>query len=118
MLGGAVRGMHIHVLVLLLVVEFLAGDCSRTTVDEDEDEEESKSEMSFVSIEAIRGSISLPSWTSSFVQIPFATSASKQAAHSVTEPRASSKNFARVCRRRRPLPSAVLSNDERLARSS
>src|SRR5213596_1684973 len=52
------------------------------------------------------------------LQTAFATSASKHAAHSVAEPRASSKNFARVRRWRRPFPSAVFSKAERLARLS
>ena len=42
--------------------------------------------MSFVSIEAIRSKSCLPSRISSDVQIPFATSASRQAALSITEP--------------------------------
>jgi hypothetical protein len=47
-----------------------------------------------------------------------ATSASRHAAHSTVEPRASSKNLARCFPWRLPLPSAVLSSEERLARSS
>src|ERR1044072_6733820 len=47
----------------------------------------------------------------------FATSASKPAAHSVADPRASSKNRARVWSCLRPFPSAV-SKTDRLARSS
>src|SRR5207247_7639623 len=70
------------------------------------------------SIETIRKRIVLPSLILSAVRTAFATKASRQAAHSVADPRASSKNFALACPRRLPLPSAVLSRAERLARSS
>src|SRR6202008_773210 len=49
---------------------------------------------------------------------PLAAEASRQAAHSMAEPRASSKNLARWRPCRLPLPSAVFRSADRLARSS
>src|SRR5215472_16670378 len=54
----------------------------------------SKRTISLVSIATIRTNISLPDWIRSKKTNPLATEASRQAAHSIAEPRASSKNFA------------------------
>src|SRR5271165_2919334 len=54
----------------------------------------SKRSTSRVSIATMRWSISLPGRTRSFETKRFATEASRQAAHSMAEPRASSKNLA------------------------
>jgi len=62
--------------------------------------------------------MAFPSSTRSSVVTPFATKASRQAAHSIADPRASSKNFARTWRCRLPLPSAVFSSEDKLARSN
>jgi hypothetical protein len=53
----------------------------------------SKRSTSRVSIATMRASISLPGRTRSFETKRFATEASRQAAHSMAEPRASSKNL-------------------------
>src|SRR6516162_10183144 len=70
-----------------------------------------------VSIAVIRASISFPGRTLCLGTRRLATEASRQAAHSMTEPRASSKNFARWGPLRFPFPSAVLSKAESDARS-
>ena len=69
-------------------------------------------------MEKTRRSISLPSSTRCFGQTPLAAKASRHAALSEVDPRASSKNLARVCCCRFPLPSAMFSSTDRLARSN
>jgi len=73
--------------------------------------------INFVSIPTMRANICLPSMRRSGVETRLTTNASRQAAHSVAEPRASSKNLARVARCLLPFPSAVLNSEDRLARS-
>ena len=65
----------------------------------------------------IRCNICLPSRTRSGVQTCLTTRASRHPAHSLVDPRASSKNLARVRICRLPLPSAMFSNTDRLASS-
>ena len=79
-------------LVLFLVVERFEEE-----EDEDEDDVRSNRSISFVSMEATRSSICLPGWMRSTRHTRLATRASKQAALSLADPRASSKNLARVC---------------------
>jgi hypothetical protein len=66
---------------------------------------------SLVSIATMRTNLCLPACMRSKEANPLATDASGQAAHSMAEPRASSKNLARWRPCRLPLPSAVFSLD-------
>src|SRR5262249_7981911 len=98
---------------VVLVLESIRG---RRTKDEDEDDKTqpesgpgsfrsalgsavaSNLATSFESIETMRSRMSFPDWIRSRGHACFATSASRHAAHSVAEPRASSKNLARAGR--------------------
>ena len=77
-----------------------------------------KRSINRLNIATTRASICLPGPIRSAETNPLATAASRQAAHSNAEPRASSKNLARWRPCRLPFPSAVLRSMERLARSS
>jgi hypothetical protein len=116
-----------NLLLVLVVVGLLMGpqiehdERGRPRLREENPDEGThvpKRSIKRLNIATTRASICLPGETRSTETNPLATAASRQAAHSKAEPRASSKNLARWRPCRLPFPSAVLRRTERLARSS